>query len=173
MAVALVATAELRAGDTSPANPFFGTLSAVSPAELPAKSAELVSQANSKNLLETAAAAPSEAGKIVEAVCRVVPTAYKEVANAVAGVVPGAGKAILAGISVAIPALQEPIGKVVAGNNGGNPSVSEVLNQVSTPIPAPSFGPPYVSITPSPLIIEPSNGGQVPTGGRKYNLPSP
>jgi hypothetical protein len=226
MAVALVATAKLRAGDTPPANPFFGTLSAVSPAELPAKSAELVSQANSKNLLETtanvvkaavglnpaaaaaivgtiaqstpkmasvaaatavalvpnqaiaiahaaAAAAPSEAGKIVEAVCRVVPTAYKEVANAVAGVVPGAGKAILAGISAAIPALQEPIGKVVASNNGGNPSVSDVLNQLSTPIPAPHYGLPYVGITPSPLIIDPGNGGQVPAGGRKYNLPSP
>ena len=235
MAVALVATVKLRAGDTPPANPFFGTLSAVSPAELPAKSAELVSQANSKNLLETtanvvkaavglnpaaaaaivgtiaqstpkmasvaaatavalvpnqaiaiahaaAAAAPSEAGKIVEAVCRVVPNAYKAVANAVAGVAPGMGKAILAGISAAIPALQEPIGKVLASNNGGNPSVSDVLGQVSTPnvldrvstpIPAPTFGPPYVAVRPSPIIVDPGNGGEVPTGGRKYNLPPP
>ena len=55
MAVALVATAKLLAGDTPAANPFFGTLSTVNPAELPAKSAELVLQADAKNRLETAA----------------------------------------------------------------------------------------------------------------------
>jgi hypothetical protein len=238
MAVALVATVKLRAGDTPPANPFFGTLSAVSPAELPAKSAQLVSQAVSKDRLETtadvvkaavglnpaaaaaivgtiaqstpemasvaaatavalvpnqaiaiaraaAAAAPSEAGKIVEAVCRVVPNAYQAVANAVAGVAPGAGKAILAGISAAIPALQEPIGKVLATSNGGNPSVSDVLGQVSpitpaitspaytpaVPIPAPQFGPPYVASPPTPVNLQPPNGGQVPPGGRIYSAP--
>jgi len=250
MAVAMVATAKLRAGDTLPANPFFGTLSTVSPAELPAKSAELVSQADSKNRLETtvnvvkaavglnpaaaaaivgtiaqstpemasvaaatavalvpdqavaiahaaAAAAPSEAGKIVEAVCRVVPNAYQAVANTVAGVAPGAGKAILAGISAAIPALQEPIGKVLVSYNGANPSVSDVLGQVSPvatmtglnglpanmmPVsglngiavavtPAPHFGPPYVSSPPSPINLQPGNGGQVPPGGRIYSSP--
>ncbi|MGA2852657.1 MAG: hypothetical protein ABSE90_00795 [Verrucomicrobiota bacterium] len=189
MAVAMVATVELRAGDTRVANPFFGTLSAVSPAELPAKSAELVSQADSKNCVETtinvvkaavglnpaaaativgtiaqstpkmasvaaataaalvpeqaiaiaraaAVAAPSEAGKIVEAVCRVVPSAYKDVANAVAGVVPGAGKAILAGVSAAIPSLQEPIAKVLAASNGGNPIVGPVLAPLPSILPA-------------------------------------
>lgn len=234
MAVALVATAKLRAGDTTAANPSFGTLSTVSPAELPAKSAELVSQADSKNRLETtanvvkaavglnpaaavaivgtiaqstpemasvaaatavtlvpdqaiaiahaaAAAAPSEAGKIVEAVCRVVPSAYKAVANAVAEVVPGAGKAILAGISDAIPALQEPIGNALASNNAVNPSVSDVLNQVSTtttsdyasatPVSAPHTGPPYVAVPPTPVNVEPGNGGQVVPGGALYSSP--
>ena len=226
MAVALVATVKLRAGDTPAANPFFGTLSTVSPAELPAKSAELVSQADLKSRMETtanvvkaavglnpaaasaivgtiaksvpemasvaaatavalvpnqaiviahaaAAAAPSQAGKIVEAVCRVVPNAYKAVANTVAEVAPGAGKAILAGVSAAIPALQEPIGKVLASSNGGTPSVSDVLDQVAAPISAPHYGPPYVGIPPSPINVDPGNGGEVVTGGRKYNLPPP
>ena len=236
MAVALIATAKLRAGDTHSANPFFGTLSTVSPAELPAKSAELVSQAGSKNRLETtadvvkaavglnpaaaaaivgtiakstpemasvaaatavalvpnqaisiahaaAAAAPSEAGKIVEAVCRVVPNAFKAVANTVAGVAPGEGKAILAGISAAIPALQEPIGKALAASNVANPSVSDVLGQVSSiatasyasaglPVSAaPTPGPPYVAPPNTPINLQPANGGEVQTGGRIYSNP--
>ena len=225
MAVALVATMKLQAGDTPAANPYFGKLSAISPAELPAKSAELVSQADSKTRLQTtvdvvkaavglnpaaaaaivgtiakstpemasvaaatavalvpnqaiviaraaAAAAPSQAGKIVEAVCRVVPNAYKAVANAVAGVAPGAGKAILAGVSAAIPALQESIAKALTGNNGGTPSVSVVLDQVSASISAaPHTGPPYIAIPPSPPNLDPGNGGEVVTGGRKYNTP--
>ena len=237
MAVALVATVKVRAGDTSPSNPFLGTLSTVSLAGMPAKAAELVSQADSKNRLETtinvvkaavglnppaaaaivgtiaqstpkmaslaaatavmlvpnqaiaiaraaAAAAPSEAGKIVEAVCRVVPNAYKAVANAVAGVAPDAGKAILAGISAAIPELRESISKVLASYNGGNSSVSDVLNQVSpttttpytsdtpaAPISAPSFGPPYVATPPNPVNLYPGNGGAVPPGGRNYAQP--
>lgn len=236
MAVALVATVKVRAGDTLAANPYFGTLSTVSPAELPAKSAALVSQADDKIRLETtvevvkaavglnpaaaaaivgtiaqstpemasvaaatavalvpnqavgiahaaAAAAPAEAGKIVEAVCRVVPNSYKEVAESVAEVAPGAGKAILAGVSAAIPTLQESIDKALASYNGRSPSVSDVMDQVSpttmavnsagVPIAAPHFGPPFVGIPPSPVNIDPGNGGPVPTGGRKYNLPPP
>lgn len=239
MAVALLATVKLHAGGASTVNPFFGTLSTVSPAELPAKSAELVSQADSKNRIEAtanvvkaavglnpaaaaaivgtiaqstpemasvaaatavtlvpeqalaiaraaAAAAPSQAGKIVEAVCRIVPSAYQVVANAVAEVAPGQGKAILAGVSAAIPALQEPIGKVLAASTGSTPSVSDVLGQVSpvtataglnTPIssaaitPAVHFGPPYVTPPVSPVNYSSGSGGQVPVGGR--NIPTP
>jgi hypothetical protein len=232
MAVALFAAVGLRASDTPAANPFFGTLSTVSPAELPSASAELVAQADSKNLLETtvnvvkaavglnpaaaaaivgtiaqstpkmasvaaaaavalvpsqavaiaraaAAAAPSEAGKIVEAVCRVVPTAYKDVASAVAGVVPDAGSAILAGITNAIPYLQGPIGKALAASNGGNPSVSRILDQVPsvTPVttpalsapmaitPAVHFGPPYVQPPPSPVNYSTGTSGLELPGG--------
>ncbi len=238
-AVALVATVKLSAGETPAANPYFGTLSSVSPAELPAKSAELVAQADSKNLAATtadvvkaavglnpaasaaivgtiakstpamasvaaatavalvpneainiahaaAAAAPAEAGKIVEAVCRVVPNVYKEVAETVAEVAPGAGKAILAGISAAIPALQDSISKVLAtSSNVANPSVSDVLNQVSTTTAVayggdvvsagPHYGPPYGGFgTPmSPPNIEPGNGSPVPFGARQYHLPPP
>jgi len=251
MTAALMATVKLQAGDTPPANPFFAALSAVSPAELPAKSAELVSQADSKNRVEATAnvvkaavglnpaaaaaivgtiaqstpemasvaaatavalmpgqaiaiaraaavAAPSEAGKIVEAVCRVVPNAYKEVANAVAGVAPGAGKAILAGIYTSIPTLKVPINDVLAGYNGGNPPVGDVLSRLvsvgtatanGVPVttaqapglggvpmviaPAVTFGPPYVPIPVSPVNYSSGAGGQVPPGGRPYTPPPP
>ena len=236
MAVSLVLTAKLLAGDTPAANPFFGTLSTVNPAELPAKSAELVLQADAKTRLDTVAnvvkaavglnpaaaaaivgaisksapeaasvaaataaalvpdqaaviaraaavAAPSKAGKIVEAVSRVVPSAFKAVANAVAGVAPGEGKAILAGLSAAIPALQEPIAKILASSGGGSPSVSDVLGQIS-PValasglngspgitPAVHTGPPYVP--PPPILgnTTPQNGGEVQEGGRNYSGP--
>jgi len=225
MAVAMIATVKLQAGDTPSANPYFGKLSAVSPAELPAKSADLVSQADLKNRLQTtidvvkaavglnpaaapaivgtiakstpemasaaaatavalvpnqaiaiahaaAAAAPSQAGKIVEAICRVVPNVYKEVANSVASAAPGAGKAILAGVSAAIPSLQESIAKALANNNGGTPSVSDVLDQVTAPIFAvPHPGPPYIAIPPNPPNLQPGNGGEVVTGGRNYSTP--
>lgn len=238
MAVALVATAKLLAGDAPAANPFFGTLSTVNPAELPAKSAELVLQADAKTRLETtvnvvkaavglnpaaaaaivgtiaqsapeaaavaaataaalvpdqaaaiaraaAAAAPSKAGKIVEAVARVVPSAFKEVANAVAGVAPGEGKAILAGLSAAIPSLQEPIARIMAGSGAANPSVSDVVGQISpvemagalkgsTAI-APAFqtGPPFVPPPPSPPTLGAGNGGKVQDGSRNYSGPQP
>jgi hypothetical protein len=237
MTVALVATLNLIAGDTPASNSFFGRLSSVNPAELPAKSAELVFQADSKTRSETtinvvkaavglnpaaaaaivgtiaqstpemasvaaatavglvpnqaiaiaraaAAAAPSEAGKIVEAVCRIVPNVYKEVADGVAGVAPGEGKAILAGVSAAIPALQGSINKDLVSYNGGNPAVSDVLNQISPiatspgmnglplPVtPAVHTGPPYVPDPPSPINVDPGNGGQVPPGGRNYSNP--
>jgi len=238
MAVALVATVKLLAGDAPAANPFFGTLSAVSPAELPAKSAELVSQADAKTRLETAAnvvkaavglnpaaaavivgsiarstpeaasvaaataaalvpdqaaaiaraaavAAPSKAGKIVEAVCRVVPSAFKTVAEAVASVAPGEGKAILTGLSAAIPSLQEPIAKIVAGSGAVNPSVSDVVGQISpaaatgglnaSVVIAPAFqtGPPFVPPPPSPPTLGAGNGGKVQEGSRNYSGPQP
>ena len=228
MSVAVIAAANLYAGDASTANPFFGTLSVVNPAELPAKSAAIVTQADAKNRAETtinvvkaavglnpaaapaivgtiaqsvpemapvaaatavalvpdqaiaiahaaAAAAPAQAGKIVEAVCRVVPNSYKTVASAVAGVAPGQGKAILAGVATAIPALQDPINKVLSGSSGNNASVSDVLDTVAAnlPVPAPQFGPPYVGIPPSPVNLDPGNGGQVPSGGRNYATPPP
>lgn len=215
MAVALVATAKLTAGETPAANPFFGTLSTVSPAELPAKSADLVSQADSKNRAATtadvvkaavglnpaaaaaivgtiaestpemasvaaatavslvpkqavgiahaaAAAAPSEAGKIVEAMCRVVPNDYKDIAETVAEVAPGTGKAILAAISTAIPALQEPIGKVLATSNVGNPSVSDVLDQVSPVIATTGLN--GMPITPATIAYSGVSGSPVSAG---------
>lgn len=227
MAVAATATVNLCAGDVPAANPFFGTLSTVSPAELPAKSAAIVSKADSKSRVETtigvvkaavglnpaaaaaivgtiaqsapemasvaagaavalvpdqaiaiahaaAAAAPAQAGKIVEAVCRVVPNAYKAVASAVAEVAPGQGKAILVGVSTAIPALQDPINKVLAGSSGSNPSVSDALNTVAAGLPVsagPTFGPPYVPVPLPVANLDPPNGGQVPTGGRNYSTP--
>ena len=239
MAVTLIAAVKLCAGDTPSANPYFSTLKTVSPAELPAKSAALVTQADTKSRVEStinvvkaavglnpaaaaaivgtiaqsvpemasvaagaavalvpdqavaiaraaAAAAPSEAGKIVEAVCHLVPNEFRAVAETVAAVAPGAGKAILAGVSAAIPELKEPINKVLLSFSSGNPSVTDVLGQVTTiakvnssPDPvasagAPSFhfGPPYTPPPTTPVTITPPvTGGQVPPGGRTYASP--
>ena len=249
MTVALVAMVKLQAADAPVANPFFAKLSSVSPAELPAKSAELVSQADAKNRAEStaqvvkaavglnpaavaaivgtiaqstpemasvaaaaavalmpeqaiaiaraaAAAAPAEAGQIVEAVCRLVPNAYKDVANTVAGVAPGTGKAILAGISAAIPTLKVSINDILAGYNGGNPPVGDVLGQLATvpvvaangtsvamapaprlggvPVaitPAVTFGPPYVPIPVSPVNYSTGSGGQEASGGHNSSPP--
>ena len=137
-----------------------------------------------------AAAAPSEAGKIVEAVCRVVPNAYKDVANTVAGVAPGSGKAILAGVAAAVPTLKVSINDILAGYNGGNPPVGDVLGQIASvptvtangiPVamapapgfggaplaitPAVHFGPPPVPIPVSPVNYSTGSGGQELSGG--------
>ena len=239
MAVTLVAAAKLCAGDTPSANPYFSTLKTVSPAELPAKSAALVKQADTKSLVEStinvvkaavglnpaaaaavvgtiaqsvpemasvaagaavalvpdqavaiahaaAAGAPSEAGKIVEAVCHLVPSEFQAIAETVAAVAPGSGKAILAGVSAAIPELQEPINKVLAGFSSANPSVTDVLGQVTTiakansslnppalaPTPSFHFGPPYIPPPTTPVTVTPPvTGGKVPPGGRTYASP--
>jgi hypothetical protein len=229
------------AGDTSLASPALGILTTATPAELPAKAAALVAQADVKNLKQAtmdvvraavglnpaaapaivgsigqaspamaataaatavslvpnqvlviaraaAAAAPAQAGSVVEAICRVLPTAYQSVANAVAEVVPGAGKEILAGIVAAIPNLKNAVNQTLAGYAGNIPSVSTVLIQVAqvqnsvattTPTPVtpvslprgPAVGPPLVPISSTPVVLDPSTGGTVPTGSRGYASP--
>lgn len=236
--IAALGTSSLRAGDTPAPNPSFAALSAVSPAELPAKAAELVARVDAKNLAATtvnvvkaavglnpaaaaaivgsiaqstpqavavaagtaaklmpdeavaiaraaAAAAPSQAGKIVEAVCRVLPKTYSAVANAAAEAAPSQGKAILAGVCAAIPTLRGSINQAVAGYNGANPSVSDVLGQTSiaanpptaTPavssaiMPAAQFGPPYVPAPASPVNYSAGSGGQELPGGHGSSSP--
>ena len=136
-----------------------------------------------------AAAAPKQAGKIVEAGCRVMTKDYQEIAYSVEKVVPGAARAkdILAGVSAAIPALKDPISKVVASYRGHVPSVAAVLNKVATidlttaiangPQPTVSANPlvtvtpPYVTPASSPVNIFPGRGGTPPSGGRGYAAP--
>lgn len=136
-----------------------------------------------------AAAAPAQAGQIVQAICRVLPTEYKSVAEAVAEVVPGAGKEILAGVSTAIPALQVSINKAIASYNGNVPSVSSVLDQVKssaqfamttdlTPVAfdaptlaAPTYGSGYMPPPATHTNLNPTTGGNVPSGGRHYSSP--
>jgi hypothetical protein len=129
-----------------------------------------------------AAAAPQQAGKIVEAVCRVLPADYFEVAEAVADVAPGAGREILAGVSAAIPALKEPIDKVLIADKSSVPPVSKVLEQINPTKSLavtmtvsggvnPVVKPPYVPPPVSPVNLYPGSGGQVPPGGRTYEDP--
>jgi hypothetical protein len=118
MAVALVATAKLLAGDTPAANPFFGTLSTVNPAELPAKSAELVLQADAKNRLETAANVvkaavglnPAAAAVIVGTIAHAAPEAASVAAATAAALLPDQAAAIARAAAVAAPSAA---GKIV------------------------------------------------------------
>lgn len=118
MAVALVATVKLRAGDTPPANPFFGILSTVSPAELPAKSAELVSQADSKNRLETTANVvkaavglnPAAAAAIVGTIAQSTPEMASVAAATAVALVPEQAIAIARAAAAAAPSQA---GKIV------------------------------------------------------------
>jgi hypothetical protein len=136
-----------------------------------------------------AAAAPAQAGAIVAAICRVLPKQYKGVALAVAEVAPTQGKEILAGIASAIPTLKAPLAKaMMASNPEATPTVASVLDSVpatldlspSIPMPVasagsavapPSYGPPYVPLSGTPVNLNPGTGGEVPTGGRDYASP--
>jgi Meckel syndrome type 1 protein len=122
MAVALVATAKLLAGDTPAVNPFFGTLSTVNPAELPAKSAELVLQADAKNRLETVANVvkaavglnPAAAAAIVGAIAQSSPEAASVAAATAAAMLPDQAAAIARAAAVAAPSKAGKIVEAVA-----------------------------------------------------------
>ena len=157
MAVALVATAKLRAGETAPANAFFGTLSAVSPAELPAKSAELVSQANSKNRLATTAdvvkaavglnpaATPAIVGTIAKATpemasvaaataVALVPDQAIAIARAAAAAAPSQAGKIVEAVCRIVPSAYKAVANTVAGVVPG--SGKAILAGLSAAIPA-------------------------------------
>jgi hypothetical protein len=135
-----------------------------------------------------AAAAPKQAGKIVEAVCRAVPDSYREIALAVAEVAPEAAREILAGVMDALPNLKSAITAALAAYRDATPSVKLVLAQVNQsvttellaggtsvssrsvhPVPVPGSGS-LSSI--NPVILDPGQNGQVPTGGRNYANPT-
>ena len=110
-AVALVATLKLCAADLPVANPFFGTLSTVGPAELPAKAAELVSQADSKNRLETTANVvkaavglnPAAAAAIVGTISQSTPEVASIAAATAVALVPEQAIAIARAAAAAAP----------------------------------------------------------------------
>jgi hypothetical protein len=118
MAVALVATGKLLAGDAPAANPFFGTLSMVSPAELPAKSAELISKTDSKNLQETTASVvkaavglnPAAAAAIVGTIAKSTPEMASVAAATAVALVPDQAIAIAHAAAAAAPSQA---GKIV------------------------------------------------------------
>jgi hypothetical protein len=118
ISVAVAAAVNLCAGDASTANPYFGTLSAVSPAELPAKSAAIVSQADSKNRIEAtinvvkAAVGlnPAAAAAIVGTIAQSAPEMASVAAAAAVALVPGQAIAIAHAAAAAAPA---EAGKIV------------------------------------------------------------
>ena len=128
MAVALVATAKMYASDTAATNPFFGALSAVSAAKLPATAAGLVSQADSKTRMETTANVvkaavglnPSAAAMVVGAIAKSTPEMASEAAETAVVLVPGQSVAIARAAAAAAPSeagkIVEAVCRVVPAN---------------------------------------------------------
>ena len=111
MAVTLVASVKMYAGETPSANPYFSTLSAVSLSELPAKSAALVTKADAKNRVEAtidvvkAAVGlnPAAAVAIVGAIAKSVPEMASVAAGTAVTLVPDQAVAIARAAAAAAP----------------------------------------------------------------------
>ena len=118
MTAALAAAVKLQAGDTPVANPFFAALSTVSPAELPASSAELVSQADLKKRAVTTASVvkaavglnPAAAAAIVGTIARSTPEMASVAAATAVALMPEQAIAIARAAAAAAPS---EAGKVV------------------------------------------------------------
>ena len=157
MAVAFVATVQSSAGDTPVANPFFGTLSTVNPAELPAKAADLVSQANAKNRLDTtinvvkaavglnpaAAAAivgtiaqttPEMASVAAATAVALVPEQAAAIARAAAAAAPSEAGKIVEAVCRVVPSAYRDVADAVAGVVPG--AGKEILAGISAAIPS-------------------------------------
>ena len=102
----------------APANPYFGTLSAVSPAELPAKSAALVAKADAKNRAESTVNVvkaavglnPAAAAAIVGTIAQSAPEMASVAAGAAVALVPDQAVAIAHAAAAAAPS---EAGKIV------------------------------------------------------------
>ena len=177
MAVALVAAAELRAGDSPASNPFFGALSAISPAELPAKSAELVSQTDSKDRIEATinvvkaavglnpAAAAAIVGTIAQSTPEVasvaaatavalVPGQAIAIARAAAAAAPGQAGKIVEAVCRVVPSAYQMVASAVA--EVAPAAAKEILAGVSAAIPALQ--------EPIAKVLASSNGGAPSVG---------
>ena len=122
MAVTLVASVKMYAGETPSANPYFSTLSAVSLSELPAKSAALVTKADAKNRVEAtidvvkAAVGlnPAAAVAIVGAIAKSVPEMASVAAGTAVTLVPDQAVAIARAAAAAAPSEAGKIVEAVA-----------------------------------------------------------
>jgi len=118
-AVAMLAlTLVSRAGDTPTANPFLAVLSTTTQAELPAKAADLVAQANAKQQQQTtidvvkAAVGlnPAAAAAIVGSIAQTTPAMAAIAAGTAAGLVPNQAATIARAAAAAAP---QQAGKIV------------------------------------------------------------
>jgi hypothetical protein len=155
MAVALFTAVGLRASETPAANSFFGTLSTVSPAELPATSAGLVAQADSKNLLETTvnvvkaavglnpAAAAAIVGTIAQSTPKMasvaaatavalVPSQAVAIARAAAAAAPSEAGKVVEAVCRVVPAAYKDVASAVAGvvPNAGSAILAGITNAI-------------------------------------------
>ena len=141
-AAVLALTLISRAGDTPTANPFLAVLSTITQAELPAKAADLVAQADAKHQQQTtidvvkAAVGlnPAAAAVIIGSIAQTTPAMAAIAAGTAAGLVPNQAAAIARAAAVAAPQqagkIVEAICRVVPGAG------KEILAGVSAAIPA-------------------------------------
>jgi hypothetical protein len=117
-AAMLALTLVSRAGDTPKANPFLAVLSTTTQAELPAKAADLVAQADAKQQQQTtidvvkAAVGlnPAAAAVIVGSIAQKTPAMAATAAGTAAGLVPNQAATIARAAAVAAP---QQAGKIV------------------------------------------------------------
>jgi len=155
-AIVLATAVKVSAGENNGANPFFASLSAATAAELPAKAAGLVSQADPKNLKQTTmdvvraavglnpAAAPAIVGSIAQSspamvviaaatAVSLVPDQAATIARAAAVVVPTKAGQIVEAICRVVPGAYQKVATAVAEVVPG--AGREILTAVSTAIP--------------------------------------
>lgn len=155
-AIVLATAVKVSAGENNGANPFFASLSAATAAELPAKAAGLVSQADPKNLKQTTidvvkaavglnpAAAPAIVGSIAQSspamvviaaatAVSLVPDQAATIARAAAVAVPAKAGQIVEAICRVVPGAYQKVATAVAEVVPG--AGREILTAVSTAIP--------------------------------------
>jgi len=147
----------VNAGESTAANPYFVVLSGTTAAELPAKAAELVSKADSKQLQQTTievvgaavplnpAAAPAIVGSIAQTVpamaavaagtaLNLVPDQAAAIAHAAAVAAPSEAGKIVTAMCLVVPKDYQQIANAVAEVVPG--ADKEILTAVSTAIPS-------------------------------------
>src|SRR5664280_1478001 len=144
-AIVLATAVKVSAGENNGATPFFASLSAATAAELPAKAAGLVSQANAKNLKQTTidvvkaavglnpAAAPAIAATAVAAAVSVVPDQVVAIARAAAAAAPAKAGQIVGAVCRELPASYQAVAEAVAEVVPG--ASREILTAISAAIP--------------------------------------
>jgi len=154
--VALMLALKATATDNAAASPYLGVLTTATSAELPAKAADLVAQADAKNLKQTTidvvkaavglnpAAAPAIVGSIAQTsptmagtaaatAASLVPNQVVVIARAAAAAAPAKAGAIVEAICRALPATYQVVAGAVADVVPG--AGKEILAAVATAIP--------------------------------------
>lgn len=117
-ALVLITSLSAHAGEKTSANPFLGILSTATPAEMPAKAAGLVAQADAKNLQQTTVDVvkaavglnPAAAALIVGAIAKSSPEAAATAAATAISLLPSQAVAIARAAAAAAP---KQAGKIV------------------------------------------------------------
>jgi len=156
LAIGVVAAATSSAGENTPPNRFLGALTVATAAELPAKAAELVTQADAKNLQPTTvevvkaavglnpAAAPAIVGSIAQSTpgmaaiasstaVALVPQQAAAIARAAVAAAPAKAGSIVEAICRALPAAYQTVATAVAEVVPG--AGKEILAGIAAAIP--------------------------------------